>query len=114
MLLVASIAESGAQEAWRLTPPVFDDPLLEAARVAEGQDASGNEAAVRLRMGEELISREWLSVDEADELMVLFNYCRLVLAESRKDTGEGHVLHDLYDLLGYLLAELVEALAPAE
>jgi hypothetical protein len=38
MLLVASMAESGAEEAWRLAPPTFDDPLLEAARAVEGQE----------------------------------------------------------------------------
>lgn len=113
MLLVASMAESGAEEAWRLAPPTFDDPLLEAARAVEGQDAPGSEAALRLRMGEELITREWLSREEADELMVLLNYCRLVLAESR-GTSEGQVVQDLYDLLGYLLSELIEAMAPAD
>lgn len=45
--------------------------------------------------------------------MVLLNYCRLVLAESR-GTSEGQVVQDLYDLLGYLLSELIEAMAPAD
>jgi hypothetical protein len=114
ILLVASMVESGAEEAWRLAPPMFDDPLLEAARAVEGQGSSGSEAALRLRVGEELITREWLSVDEADELMVLVNYCRLVLAESRGSSGEGQVVQDLYDLLGYLLSELIEAVTPTE
>lgn len=112
MLLVASLAESNAEEAWRLSPPVFDDPLLEAERAVEGKDPQGSDVALRLRVGEGLVTREQLSFEEADELLVLLNYCRLVLAESRKDGNDGRVLQDLYDFLGFLLSALIEALAP--
>ncbi len=115
MLLVAQIAASGGQEAWRLSPPVYDDPLLEAEEAVKGGESGIGDIVTRLRMGEGMLDEEQLSLRESDELATLLNYCRLVLSEAQTSMNEAKITpkfaEDLYSFLGYLLSSLLEALS---
>lgn len=115
MLLVAQIAASGGQEAWRLSPPVYDDPLLEAEEAVKGGESGIGDIVTRLRMGEGMLDEDRLSLRESDELATLLNYCRLVLSEAQTSMNEAKIApkfaEDLYSFLGYLLSSLLEALS---
>jgi len=115
MLLVAQIAASGGQEAWRLSPPIYDDPLLEAEEAVKGGESGIGDIVTRLRMGEGMLDEEQLSLRESDELATLLNYCRLVLSEAQTSMNEAKITpkfaEDLYSFLGYLLSSLLEALS---
>jgi hypothetical protein len=115
MLLVAQIASSGGQEAWRLAPPIYDDPLLEAEEAVKGGESGIGDIVTRLRMGEALLDGEQLGLRESDELATLLNYCRLVLSEAQTSIAEANLTpkfaEDLYNFLGYLLSSLLEALS---
>jgi hypothetical protein len=115
MLLVAQIAASGGQEAWRLSPPVYDDPLLEAEEAVKGGESGIGDIVTRLRMGEGMLDEQQLSLRESDELATLLNYCRLVLSEAQNSMNEAKInpkfAEDLYSFLGYLLSSLLEALS---
>ena len=115
MLLVAQIAASGGQEAWRLSPPVSDDPLLEAEEAVKGGESGIGDIVTRLRMGEGMLDEQKLSLRESDELATLLNYCRLVLSEAQTSMNEAKITpkfaEDLYSFLGYLLSSLLEALS---
>ncbi len=114
MLLVAQIAASGGQEAWRLSPPLYDDPLLEAEEAVKGTESGIGDIVTRLRMGEGMLDESALSLRESDELATLLNYCRLVLSEAQTSISEAKLTpkfaEDLYNFLGYLLSSLLEAL----
>ncbi len=116
MSLVARIVSAGGQESWRLDPPRYDDLELEATEALanpDGHDVLSGIAA-RLEQGSSLFSRKVLSLEEADELATLLNYCRLVLAETEFE-GEAEARRfgkDLYEYLSYLLSALLEAISP--
>lgn len=115
MLLVAKIAASGGQEAWRLSPPMYDDPLLEAEEAVKGGESGIGDIVTRLRMGEGMLDAPQLSLQQSDELATLLNYCRLVLSEAQTSMNEAKLTpkfaEDLYNFLGYLLSSLLEALS---
>ncbi|WP_298347047.1 hypothetical protein [Ferrimicrobium sp.] len=115
MLLVAKIAASGGQEAWRLSPPMYDDPLLEAEEAVKGGESGIGDIVTRLRMGEGMLDASQLSLQQSDELATLLNYCRLVLSEAQTSINEAKLTpkfaEDLYNFLGYLLSSLLEALS---
>ncbi|WP_298212183.1 hypothetical protein [Ferrimicrobium sp.] len=116
MLLVAEIASSGGQEAWRLSPPMYDDPLLEAEEAVKGGESEIGDIVTRLRMGEGMLDAPKLSLQQSDELATLLNYCRLVLSEAQTSSTDDDKLsakfvEDLYNFLGYLLSSLLEALS---
>ncbi|ACU53164.1 hypothetical protein Afer_0195 [Acidimicrobium ferrooxidans DSM 10331] len=108
--LVAGIVASGREEAWRVAPPLYDDPLLEA----EASLASRGDAGGTLDEAQSLIGRwakrvrdvERLDLDAADEFMRALNFGRLVLAETRSVTDD----RGLLDLFAWLIEALVEAL----
>jgi hypothetical protein len=115
MLLVAQIAAAGGQEAWRLSPPMYDDPLLEAEEAVKGGGSGVGDIVTRLRIGEGMLDEPTLSLRESDELATLLNYCRLVLSEAQTSISEANLTpkfaEDLYNFLGYLLSSLLEALS---
>lgn len=108
--LVAGIVASGREEAWRVAPPLYDDPLLEAeASLSSRGDPGGtlDEAqSVIGRWATRVRDVERVELAGADEFMRALNFGRLVLAETRSAADD----RGLLDLFAWLIEALVEVL----
>ncbi len=108
LALVAEIVAAGREETWRLAPPLYDDPLLEAEASltrAEEQGASGLAATQQLleQWSAKIATATLLDVAQADELARALNLARLVLIEAARESPD----RGLVDLYGWLLESLV-------
>jgi hypothetical protein len=106
--LVSELIAGGREEAWRVSPPLYDDPLLEAeaALAGHGEHASPMQAASNLleQWSRAIATVRILNTEDVDALARVLTFCRLVLAETR---ATGHE-QGLVDLLGALLEALLE------
>jgi len=106
--LVSELVAEGREEAWRVSPPLYDDPLLEAeaALAGHGEHASPMQAASNLleQWSHAIVTVRVLDPEDVDALARALTFCRLVLAETR---ASGHE-QGLVDLLGALLEALLE------
>jgi hypothetical protein len=112
--LVSQMLAHDNETTWRLFPPKFDDPLLEASEAMSNPHETQHDYVEKdLSQGADLISKELIGLDEADALIRAFNDARLVLAEAKSaQEVDPTVGEDLYQFMSYLLSSLLQALSP--
>jgi hypothetical protein len=106
--LVERLITEGREEAWRVAPPLYDDPLLEAeaALAREGGKSGAEQRAAADVLGEwssKIVTIGELDTEGVDALARALNLSRLVLAEMR----QSGVDQGLIDLFGWLLESLL-------
>lgn len=122
----AALCNAGAKEVWRIFPPKFSDPTLEAEEsikgALRGQDVHQERAQLFIDMAQTLRDGGKLDNEATQFLLMGLNQLRLIVGEiigitadsnePQKDAGEGEIaLWNTYHFTGDLVMELLSEIS---
>ncbi|MHB8344003.1 MAG: hypothetical protein ACYDED_07045 [Ferrimicrobium sp.] len=112
--LASTLLEDGSSDLWRLTPPRYADPAMQASFELQGGDDRLSEVGTSISKGQRMIAKlSEVSIEDADALASAINAVRLLIFEAEPGTIEasvGPVGPELYDLTSFILSELLDSL----